>query len=63
MPPTNIILNASPLILLCNGNLAFVLPEMFTEIIVPEAVWQEVLNILRFAICDLRYADFPRSHS
>jgi predicted nucleic acid-binding protein len=37
-----IVLNASPLILLCNGELDFVLPELFTEIIVPEAVWQEI---------------------
>lgn len=44
MPPTNVVLNASPLILLCNSGLAFILPELFGEIIVPEAVWQEVLN-------------------
>ncbi len=44
MPPTNIVLNASPLILLCNSNLEFVLPEMFTEIVVPDAVWQEILR-------------------
>lgn len=44
MPPVNIVLNASPLILLCNSNLAFVLPEMFTEIVIPNAVWQEVIN-------------------
>ena len=31
MPLGKIVLNASPLILLCNGNLAFILPEMFTE--------------------------------
>lgn len=44
MPPVNIVLNASPLILLCNSNLAFILPEMFTEVVVPNAVWQEVVN-------------------
>jgi len=39
MPAANIVLNASPLILLCNSDLSFVLPELFTEIVVPEAVW------------------------
>ena len=34
MPVTNIVLNASPLILLCNSDLSFVLPELFTEIVV-----------------------------
>ena len=41
MPVEKIVLNASPLILLCNSELAFILPELFTEIVVPEAVWQE----------------------
>ncbi len=44
MPVEKIILNASPLILLCNSRLSFVLPELFPEIVVPEAVWQEILN-------------------
>jgi len=44
MPLMNVVLNASPLILLCNSNLVFILPEMFTEIVVPHAVWQEVIN-------------------
>lgn len=44
MPAEKIVLNASPLILLCNGELDFVLPELFTEIIVPEAVWQEIVE-------------------
>ena len=42
MPVEKIVLNASPLILLCNGELEFVLPKLFTDIIVPEAVWQEI---------------------
>ena len=42
MPVEKIVLNASPLILLCNGELDFVLPKLFTDIIVPEAVWQEI---------------------
>jgi hypothetical protein len=44
MPAEKIVLNASPLILLCNGELDFVLPELFTEIIIPEAVWQEIVS-------------------
>jgi len=44
MPAANIVLNASPLILLCNSDLSFVLPELFTEIVVPEAVWQEIVH-------------------
>jgi predicted nucleic acid-binding protein len=39
-----IVLNASPLILLSNGDLAFILPELFSEIVVPEAVWQEIVD-------------------
>lgn len=44
MPVEKIVLNASPLILLCNGELFFVLPELFPEIVVPEAVWDEIVN-------------------
>jgi predicted nucleic acid-binding protein len=44
MPVEKIVLNASPLILLCNSELAFILPELFTEIVVPEAVWQEIMG-------------------
>jgi predicted nucleic acid-binding protein len=44
MPVANIVLNASPLILLCNSDLSFVLPELFPEIVVPEAVWQEIVG-------------------
>jgi predicted nucleic acid-binding protein len=44
MPVEKIVLNASPLILLCNGELSFVLPALFPEIVVPEAVWQEITN-------------------
>jgi predicted nucleic acid-binding protein len=39
-----IVLNASPLILLCNSELSFILPELFTEIVAPEAVWQEIVD-------------------
>ncbi|MBS1249755.1 MAG: hypothetical protein MAG431_01339 [Chloroflexi bacterium] len=44
MPMEKIVLNASPLILLCNVELDFILPSLFAEIVVPEAVWQEVVN-------------------
>ena len=44
MPAANIVLNASPLILLCNSDLSLVLPELLTEIVVPEAVWQEIVR-------------------
>jgi len=44
MPVEKIVLNASPLILLCNGELDFILPELFPEVIVPEAVWQEIVG-------------------
>ena len=44
MPVDRIIVNASPLILLCNGDLSFILPELFTHIVVPDAVWKEILN-------------------
>lgn len=32
MPVEKIVLNASPLILLCNSKLSFVLPKLFPEI-------------------------------
>ncbi len=44
MPVEKIVLNASPLILLCNSELSFVLPKLFSEIVVPNVVWQEVVN-------------------
>lgn len=44
MPAERIIVNASPLILLCNSDLSFILPNLFTEIFVPDAVWNEIHN-------------------
>jgi len=44
MPVGKIILNASPLILLCNSEMDFILPELFPEIVVPGAVWQEIVD-------------------
>ena len=37
------VVNASPLILLCKSDLESLLPELFKEIVVPEAVWNEIL--------------------
>jgi len=36
------VVNASPLILLCKSNLESLLPKLFKEIVVPEAVWNEI---------------------
>lgn len=35
--------NASPLIVLFKSGLADLLPRLFTEVVVPEAVWEEVI--------------------
>jgi predicted nucleic acid-binding protein len=43
MPANKLVINASPLIFLFNTELAFVLPKMFQEIVVPQAVYQEIL--------------------
>ncbi len=37
-----VVVNASPLILLCKSDLESLLPKLFKEIVVPEAVWSEV---------------------
>jgi len=37
-------MNASPLILLSKINLADLLPKLFTEVVVPSAVWQEIIR-------------------
>ena len=39
-----VVINASPLILLCNCDLSHILPELFQEIILPDAVRDEILN-------------------
>ncbi|MCI5149650.1 MAG: DUF3368 domain-containing protein [Candidatus Electrothrix sp. MAN1_4] len=44
MPVEKIVINASPLILLCNSNLSHILPELFQEIILPDAVRDEILS-------------------
>ncbi len=42
MPIERVIVNASPLITLYKSQLAELLPQLFTEVQVPPAVWQEV---------------------
>jgi predicted nucleic acid-binding protein len=37
-----IVINASPLILLFKSHFEWLLPKLFNEIIIPEAVWDEV---------------------
>ncbi len=38
-----IVADSSPLIVLLKSDLETILPELFEEILVPEAVWQEIL--------------------
>jgi len=38
-----VVLNASPLIVLFKANLAHLLPQVFTEVLIPGAVWDEVI--------------------
>lgn len=42
MKSDRVVLNASPLIVLFKADLAHVLPQVFTEILVPGSVWEEV---------------------
>ncbi len=44
MPAEEIVINVSPMILLCGSGLAHILPELFREIVIPEAVWQEIVS-------------------
>ena len=43
MPINRVVVNASPLICLFKSGLADLLPSLFTEVIVPEEVWHEIL--------------------
>jgi len=38
-----VVVNASPLIVLFKASLAHLLPQVFTEVLVPGAVWDEVI--------------------
>jgi predicted nucleic acid-binding protein len=39
-----IAINTSPLIVLFKSQLAYLLPQLFTEIIVPSGVWDEIVE-------------------
>ncbi len=39
-----IITDSSPLIILLKSDLDYILPQLFEEIFVPEAVWEEILS-------------------
>lgn len=44
MPISRVIINSSPLITLFGSKQQYILPKLFDEIIVPEAVWQEIVE-------------------
>ncbi len=44
MPISRVVINASPLITLFGSNQHHILPELFDEIIIPDAVWQEIVE-------------------
>jgi len=39
-----VVINASPLITLFRADLHHLLPQLFPDLVVPEAVWEEVVN-------------------
>ncbi|RUR85750.1 hypothetical protein ACF3DV_24650 [Chlorogloeopsis fritschii PCC 9212] len=39
-----VVINTSPLIVLFKSQFAYLLPELFTEIIVPSGVWDEIVE-------------------
>ena len=44
MPISRVVINASPLITLFASNQQYILPELFDEIVLPEAVWEEIVE-------------------
>jgi len=44
MPIKQVVINASPLITLFASNQQYILSKLFNEIIVPEEVWEEVIE-------------------
>ena len=44
MPVERVVINASPLIVLFRSNLEKMLPQLFKEIVVPDAVWHEIVD-------------------
>lgn len=61
MPNEKIVINASPLILLCKSGLERLLPELFTEIVVPNAVWDEIIRGEDIVSQKVRSASWLRS--
>ena len=43
MPLDRVVVNASPLLVLFKSGQAELLPQLFGEILVPQAVWNEVM--------------------
>ncbi len=44
MPIKRVVINASPLITLFSSQQDYLLPELFDEVYVPDAVWNEVVH-------------------
>jgi len=44
MPIERVVINASPLITLFRAGLSALLPRLFAELLVPDAVWNEVVS-------------------
>ena len=42
MPTNKIVVNASPLIILCKCDLEVLLPQLFQDVVIPQAVWNEI---------------------
>lgn len=39
-----VVINSSPLIILFRADLHHILPGLFPELLIPEAVWSELVN-------------------
>ncbi|MUG98246.1 hypothetical protein F7734_40435 [Scytonema sp. UIC 10036] len=39
-----VVINTSPLIVLFKSQLAYLLPQTFTEIIIPSGIWDEIVE-------------------
>lgn len=44
MHNTQVVVNASPLITLFQAGLDYLLPELFGDVYVPQAIWDEIVN-------------------
>ena len=57
-----IVINTSPLIVLFKSQLTYLLPQLFTEIIVPAAVWGEIVKAGKIDIAINKLNHFPSYH-